>query len=273
MPPVQSATTIAGFPATVAAAPTGTGSPIVFLHGAFADHVAFDGWVDKAARAGHPAVAASRRGRLGVGPTDAEGLTIADYLADTRAVLDAVAADPGLAGDGEPPVLVGHSLGGLLAQCLAAEGRARAVVLLASAPPGMLTAQRAALPHFAPNVPRIMAGKPFAVPPGACSVLALNQVPEPDRPAIHAHLTEESGRVYRSLMLGTVRVPARRVRVPVYVVGGEDDRIVSPRLVRRTARHYGVAPRILPDHGHWLLEEPGWEELADDVLAWSAGPG
>jgi pimeloyl-ACP methyl ester carboxylesterase len=64
---------------------------------------------------------------------------------------------------GERPILVGHSLGGLVAQRVAELGRARAIALLAPAPPGVLTAQAIALPRFAPNVPRIMTGRPFIV--------------------------------------------------------------------------------------------------------------
>src|SRR5262249_57281266 len=137
----------------------------------------------------------------------------------------------------EAPVLVGHSLGGLLAQRLAESGRARALILLASAPPGMLTAQAVAVPRFAPKLPAIMTGRPFVVGASACSVLALNKVPPGQRPPIHARLTPESGKVYRSAMLGTVRVRASRVQLPVFVAGGADDRILSQRLTRKTARH------------------------------------
>jgi pimeloyl-ACP methyl ester carboxylesterase len=254
-------TTIAGFPASAAhpARPAAGAPPVVFLHGAFADHTGFCGWLHRFADAGFPAIAASRRGRLGVGPARAAGLRFASYVDDTAAVLDTL---PG------PAVLVGHSLGGLVAQRLAELGRARALVLLASAPPAVLTAQSVALPRFAPQMPRIMAGRPFIVGAGACSALALNQVPPDQRPPIHAQLTHESGKVYRSLMLGTVRIRARNVRVPVFVAGGTEDRIVSPRLVRTTARHYGVPQHSYAGHGHWLIQEPGWQAIANDVLAW-----
>src|ERR1700724_1114730 len=112
-------------------------------------------------------IAASRRGRLGVGPGRAAGLRFDSYVEDTAAVLGTL---PG------KPILVGHSLGGLVAQRLAELGRARALVLLASAPPAMLTAQAIALPRFATNMPKIMTGRPFIVGADACSVLALNKV-------------------------------------------------------------------------------------------------
>jgi alpha-beta hydrolase superfamily lysophospholipase len=134
----------------------------------------------------------------------------------------------------------------------------------------MLTAQRVALPHFAPQLPRIMTGRPFIMGPGSCSTLALHRMPEAERPAVHAHLTHESGKVYRDLMLGSVKVDASKVRVPVYVAGGTEDRIIATGLTRKTAQHYGVEPRMHEGRGHWIIGEPGWQSLVDDVVTWLA---
>jgi pimeloyl-ACP methyl ester carboxylesterase len=249
----------AGFP-TLEARPARTGKPpVVLLHGAFADHDSFRGWVGRIAEAGHHALAPARRGRAGVGPAKAAGLTFADYVQDTIVVLDTL---------DEPAVLVGHSLGALVAQRLAEQGRARAIVLIAPAPPAMLTAQAVALRHFLPQMPRILTGRPFIVGPAACSALALNRMPESLRPAVHKHLTHESGKVYRDLMLGSVKIDASKVRVPVYVAGGTEDRIIATGLTKKTAKHYGVQPRMHKGRGHWLIAEPGWESLVDDVASW-----
>jgi len=257
--PQTKATTRAGFPA-LEATPASTGKPpVVLLHGAFADQDSFRGWVGRLADSGHQAIAPARRGRVGVAPDKAAGLTFEDYVRDTIAVLDTL---------DEPAVLIGHSLGALVAQRLAEQGKARAIVLIAPAPPAMLTAQAVALRHFLPKMPRIMAGRPFIMDPAACSTLALNKMPEAQRPAVHAHLTHESGKVYRDLMFGSVKIDARKVLVPVYVAGGTEDRIISTGLTKRTARHYGVQPRLNEGRGHWIIGEPGWESLVDDVVTW-----
>lgn len=257
--PTVQETVRAGLP-TLEATPTKPGkAPAVLLHGAFADQESFRGWVSRLAEAGHHTLAPARRGRAGLGPDRAAGLTFDDYVQDTVAVLDTLT---------EPAVLVGHSLGALVAQRLAEHGRARAIVLIAPAPPAMLTAQPVALRHFLPQMPRIMTGRPFVVGPTACSTLALNKMPEASRPAVHAHLTHESGKVYRDLMFGAVRINAAKVRVPVYVAAGTEDRIISTRLTKKTAEHYGVPARIHQERGHWIIGEPGWESLVDDITAW-----
>jgi pimeloyl-ACP methyl ester carboxylesterase len=251
-------TTIAGFPAIQV-----EGRPdrpaVLFLHGAFVTHECFSRWLDVMARAGYRAVAVSRRGRLGVGPERAEGLRFADYLDDTMRVLDAL---------GERPIVVGHSLGGLLAQKVAEAGRAEAIALLSPAPPGMLTAQLVALPAFLPMLPKILLGSALVPKCTTCDAIALNCMPVERRKSAHEKLVHESGAAYRELVFGSIRVDSSRVRCPVYVTGGAEDRIVSQSLLRSTARRYGVEPVVLQDHGHWLLEEPGWELIATAVADW-----
>ncbi|MCX7621344.1 MAG: hypothetical protein N2037_10935 [Acidimicrobiales bacterium] len=62
------------------------------------------------------------------------------------------------------PLIVGPSLGGLLAQRLAEMGRASSLVLLVSAPPEPLTSQEVTVPYFGPLVPASMDGLPFVAP-------------------------------------------------------------------------------------------------------------
>jgi len=247
---------IAGFPA-IAAEPRGAPRGLaVFLHGAFGEHTAFQAMIDRFAAAGYRAIAFARRGRCGLPPEGAAGLTVADYLDDVRAVLGEL---------GEKPVLIGHSLGGLLAQHMAAEERCRALVLLASAPPGVLTAQLRALPSLAPSMPRILAGLPFRPSDAAIRRVALRHVAPSELPRILGTLGRESGRVYRAMILGTARPRVDAVRCPVLAVGGDDDWVVSRALLAGTARAYRAELSLIPGGGHWLPEEP---TASETILSW-----
>ena len=90
---------------------------VLFLHGAFADHRTFAPFLRSFAKAGYDGIAFARRGRDGVPPLNAEGVTFNNYLDDVHTVLAAI---------GKPIIVVGHSLGGLLAQRIAVEGGATA---------------------------------------------------------------------------------------------------------------------------------------------------
>jgi len=251
-------TSVAGMPA-LRVRGEGTRPTLLFLHGAFVTHEPWRPWMERLAARGWGSVAVARRGRLGIGPDQARGVRVADYLEDTLAAIDAL---------GESPIVIGHSLGGLLAQQVAEAGRCRAMVLLAPAPAAMLTAQAAALPAYLTMMPKILFGAPVKPGCSACERIALNRMPEEVRPALHAQLVPESGAVYRELIFGSVKVDPKRVTCPCYVVGGTDDRIVSPQLMRFTAERYGAELKLYQQHAHWILEEPGWEEVVDDVGGW-----
>lgn len=253
-----SAVTIAGFPALE----TGKGSarpPVVFIHGAFATHLPWQGWMEEFSRLGWHCVAASMRGRLGLAPARAKGLTIADYVADTMKVIDAF---------DQLPIVVGHSMGGLVAQKIAEMGKCRAAVLLSPAPAGKLPAQPVALPALLPMMPKILAGLPLLPTRSGCARIVLNRMPPDQCPIIHNELVHESGKVYREMIFGAVKVDAGKIRCPVYVVGGEHDRVVSPALCKQIADTYKAELRIYPGHAHWLLGEPGFEKIASDTAMW-----
>jgi len=251
-------TSIAGFPALITSNDSSR-PPLLFLHGAFVTHEDFAPWMAALAEHGWRCLAPARRGRLGIGPAQARGLTTADYVEDTLEVIAAM---------GQTPILVGHSLGGLIAQKVAEAGKARALVLLAPAPAAMLTAQAVALPALLPMFPRILAGRPIIPSCTGCARIALNRIPEGERAGLHEKLVHESGKVYRELIFGAIKVDPAKVTVPVFVAGGNEDRIVSQALLRFTARRYGASLKVYPGHAHWLIGEPGWEAIVADLAAW-----
>jgi pimeloyl-ACP methyl ester carboxylesterase len=250
--------TIAGFPA-IRTAGAADRPLLLFIHGAFASHEPFANWMQMLGRDGWRCVAAGRRNQLGRGPEGVNDVTINDYVADTLRVIEAL---------DETPVVIGHSLGGLIAQKIAELGKCSAAVLVAPAPSGMLTAQLAAIPALLPMVPNILRGRPLLPNCATCEAIVLNRIPQPERARIHGALVHESGKVYREMIFGTFRVDGQKVRCPVLVIGGSDDRIISVALLRATAKYYGAPLKLYEGRGHWLLEEPGWDKIAGDIGAW-----
>ena len=87
-------------------------------------------------------------------------------------------------------------------------------------------------------------------------------------------LQDESYRAFLD-MLALDLVKTKRVnRVPMLVLGAEDDTIiVSQRQIRRTAAVYGTEAEIFPDMGHDMMLEPGWADVAERIHTWLAGHG
>jgi non-heme chloroperoxidase len=241
------------------------------IHGAFCGSWAFDGWRTVFEAKGYRVHTPTLRYHdCGTSPPPALGTTsMLDYASDLEDVVDAI---------GDAPILVGHSLGGLLAQMLAARRTVRALILLAPSPPWGMT----------PSTPfELVSAQALYLAGGFWSAVlrprrwiaaanALDLLPEDERNAVFARFVPESGLATFETMQWifdskrATQVEARAVTCPILCFAGARDRVNPPATVRRLARRYGGRARYeeLPNHSHWLIGEPGWEKIARGTLMW-----
>jgi pimeloyl-ACP methyl ester carboxylesterase len=68
-------------------------------------------------------------------------------------------------------------------------------------------------------------------------------------------------------------VDPRLVTVPLLFIAAEKDRLTPPGVVRRAARYFGKIADCVeyPDQGHWVVGQPGWQRIANDVVTWLDG--
>jgi pimeloyl-ACP methyl ester carboxylesterase len=232
--------------------------PIVLIHGAFSNGHHFARWKQYFGEAGFECHAPTLPGHS---PTDQgmlASLTLDDYLAFLRAELSRLSV---------PPVIIGHSMGGLLAQQLASTGQCRALVLVASAPPFMLNAQLRAQPFLLPAMLAILAGRPVRPPQSTLRTLALHDLPEAEQHELLPTFGAESGRAYRAMVLGLARLPDKPFSGPVLCLSGSADRIISKRASAAIARLYGAQHKVF-NRGHWLIARSAEIEVAGIVLEW-----
>ena len=178
----------------------------------------------------------------------------------------------------EPPILLGHSLGGLLAQMLAARGKARALVLLAPCRAlGRLAVDavrdRVGADHAArrrllePAAEAGLLGRrgQFARSPAAdrtpedlCAIRAGVRAARPSRSCIGAGTRSRAA-----------HVEARDVTCPILCLVGEHDRSIRRRRCAASPNAIRAASSIeeVAGHSHWLIGEPGWEKIAERTLA------
>jgi pimeloyl-ACP methyl ester carboxylesterase len=244
--------------------------PVVMVHGAFCGGWVFDAWKPLfAARGFEVHTPTLRCHEPGSSLEELARIGMRDYMADLGALLDKV---------GSAPIVIGHSLGGLLAQMLAAQGRVRALILLApSAPWGMLPSTTteffAAQALYAEGV---FWRKALMPKHWIAAANALDLVPEREREAILDRFVPESGRAMFEVLHWmfdgnrATHVDPRAVACPMLCLVGSRDRINPPGTIRRLARRYGGRARYeeLPNHSHWLIGEPGWKKIATGSLDW-----
>jgi len=233
--------------------------PIVLIHGACSQPSHFDAWRAFFTSAGYPCFAPALPGHAPSHMTTLRRLGFADYLAAMR---DAVTEL------GRPPIVIGHSMGGLIARMLAAEGRCAAIVLVAPLPGGRVPAPLAALPDYAVVAPFVLLGQPFRPWRGAVRRLALHSLPHKEQDEVFAGYVPESGRVYRDLLLGKARVRRRAVRCPLLVLHGDADRLIPLATARGIAARHGAPIIVIPGQGHWLIAPSLTGEIAGRVLHW-----
>jgi len=184
---------------------------------------------------------------------------------------------------GEQPVILGHSLGGLLAQLVSVKVQPRALILLSTAP----SAQTVSISLTSIRTMRRVTSRwgwwrePTLLDAGSARYGGYNGVPEAEiRPAL-ADLTWDSGPVLAQLAVPWLdrekgsRVDYSRLAMPTLVITGLEDRIVPPATSRKTARLISATSGRVdyeewPGVGHWLFHDAVRPRVAASISRFMA---
>jgi non-heme chloroperoxidase len=196
------------------------------------------------------------------------GVGMADYLAELEAFLKTV---------GHKSVLLGHSMGAVLAQQLAAKGLAEALVLICPAPRTGILPQTDSEKQLDQDLMGLGAFWKTVINPDfdLARVLTLNCLPEAEQRAVFDKFGPESGRAFFELFFwmfdktGATKADTSAVTCPVLCVAGAEDHMVSVESAHATAAGYpGATFWELPGHGHMLVLEPGAGDIARRIAGW-----
>jgi pimeloyl-ACP methyl ester carboxylesterase len=187
---------------------------------------------------------------------------VVDYVEDVRI---AASKFP------EPPVIVGHSLGGVLAQKYLERHRAAAVVLLATIPAG---GALSGMLRFVRRHPRVLLSSMFSLSMRSfirSAALVREFFFSPTTPEhivvdCMARLQDESFLALLDLLRLEWRPPLEPL--PVLVLAAEADGFLTAADARHIARAYGTRAEFLPGMGHDLMLDQGWETVADQIERW-----
>ncbi|MEZ5994336.1 MAG: alpha/beta fold hydrolase [Hyphomonadaceae bacterium] len=251
-------------------------TPVVFVHGAFCGGWAFDAFREPFESAGFethaPNLPHHERG------ADLEQLAqtgLKDYAAAIGHYVRTLRA---------PPVLAGHSLGGLVAQLAAAHTPVAGLILLApSAPWGVPpTTLDEHGNHFGLSLLGDYWRRP--VPPDyrIARATTLDRLSREDARRTFARFVPESGRAIREAVQWWLdhsmasQAPVYRIAAPVLGLGGGKDRVNPASTVRRVIARFpeGQAHfHEFPEMSHWLVGEPEAPDVARLALQWLEARG
>lgn len=178
----------------------------------------------------------------------------------------------------EPPIVMGHSMGGLLAQMLAARGVAKAAVLLTPASPWGINALKLSV-LWSFKGPLSQWGfwkKANRLSFGAAAFATLHLMPEAEQRRLHGKMGYESGRAAFEIgfwpfdLKRASWVDRKKVTCPVLIVAGAEDRITPASVIRKIQSKYRKVSTYMefPGHAHWVVGEPGWETITAYILKW-----
>jgi pimeloyl-ACP methyl ester carboxylesterase len=239
--------------------------PLLFVHGAW--HAAWcwdEHFLGFFADKGYRALALSFRGH-GNSPSDKplRACSVADYVEDVSSVADTLPT---------PPVVIGHSMGGLIVQKYLESHDAPAGVLMTSMPPqgNLGSALRWIRQHPWHFTKMAMTGKalPYiSTPQLARERFFCTQTPESLVLDYAARLQEDSSRIGIDCALLSLPRP-KRVTTPLLVLGADDDGAHTRKEVLATARAYHTEAEFFPSMGHDMMLEPGWAAVAERIHTW-----
>lgn len=239
--------------------------PLLLVHGASSSAAIWEPhFIPYFARRGFTVHALSLRGHgRSEGGEALAWAGIADYVDDLRSVM---------AGMEETPVLIGHSMGGMIVQRLLGPGSpVPAAVLMASVPPHGLwsCAWGMALRHpfLVAQLGMLLTFGPHAADPGAMRRLMFSDRVSMEDARRYEHLMQAESKRVGFDLYGPLP-PPRRTDTPVLVLGAGEDRFFSPCEIRATARAFGTDAEIFPRMGHAMMLEPDWQEAADRIAGW-----
>lgn len=253
---------------------------IVFIHGLWLSYTAWEPWTMYVAAKGYEAIAprwpgegdtaAAARGN----PHGQAGFGILQLTEHFAAVIEQFEA---------PPIAIGHSFGGLIAQKLLGQNKVAAAVAINPAPikgvrPLPLAQLRSSFPVLANplNLGRATTLTQRQFRYGFGNALSKSEsdslweqwsIPSPGRPLFEAAVANISP--HSPARADT----ANTARGPLLITGGTEDHTVPFVSARATFKQYSRSAAITDFHGfdgagHSLTIDHRWHEVADVALAW-----
>jgi pimeloyl-ACP methyl ester carboxylesterase len=232
--------------------------PLLFVHGAW--HGAwvwghFQGWFSNQGWETH---AVDLRGH-GHTPNDRSlrRTRIKHYVEDLAAAIDSL---------DRPPIVIAHSMGGLVAQRCLEQVTVPGAVLVAPVPLGgatratVRTLRRHPWKFLKANLTLSLGPLVEKAEVAADLFLPGDATPEQIE-WLHGRLQTESYPAYLD-MLFFVRARPQLVQTPIEIVAAAHDRIFGLKELARTAGAYGVDLRVINNAAHDVMLGPRWEEAA-----------
>jgi len=239
-------------------------TPLLFVHGT--GHAAWcwdENFLPYFAEKGFSSHAVSLRGHgKSEGHEKLKWTSVSEYVADVFQIASNLP---------KTPVVIGHSLGGLIVQKYLETHAAPAGILVAPSPSEGMFWSGLPLQFQNPLIFLKVAFKQnyavmFATPKLAKKFLFSANADDKKVAEYVQHFGKES---YRANLEMIYYLPnPQKVKTPLLVVGAENDALIAPKKIEKTARVFNADCKIFPNIAHDLMLERDWQTVADFMIVW-----
>jgi pimeloyl-ACP methyl ester carboxylesterase len=246
-------------------------TPVLFVHSMFQGAWCWEEhFLPYFAQRGYQVHALSLRGHAGSdGLERLRWTSLADYVSDLDQVVNQL---PSI------PVLVGHSMGGIIIQKYLQSHQSPAAVLMASvSPKGLLPATLRTFrlhPLIFIQANLTLRTYPVVGTPERYRELFFSpDIPQGKLETYFAHVQDESYRAYLEMILLGLCPPDPITDTPLLVMGAANDSAISSNEVEATARRHNTQAEIFPNIAHNMMLETSWQAVANRILGWLGEQG
>ncbi len=178
----------------------------------------------------------------------------------------------------EKPVLIGHSMGGLVVQKLLEQALGFAGIVIDTAPPkGIFSSKWSFLKANLTTI-NPLKGDSVCVPTtkwfqyAFCNTMTLEQTQK----EYDAYVVPESRNIPRSSTGKEGEIDFKKPHPPLLFIAGEKDHIIPSSLNKKNFSAYRdknsvTAFKMFPDRTHYLCGQKNWEEIAAYIADWISG--
>jgi non-heme chloroperoxidase len=256
---------------------------ILLIHGLWMTPLSWEDWILHYRSLGYQVLAPGWPGvddrtpqEIRKDPSPMNGKSIGDVVDKYEAIIKTLPT---------PPIIIGHSFGGLYVQILLSRGLGAAGVAIAPATPAGILA----LPFSTIKATFNVLSNPFdynsTVPLGEPDFHYAfgNHLKEPESKVLWekysipaaAHVLWQGalGGLHRKSEKGDAHVDFEKAnRVPLLLIAGTEDHVVPKSVVKKEMSAYKgptvVELKVFQGRTHGIVNQNGWEEIADFGLQW-----
>lgn len=255
---------------------------IVLIHGLWMTPRSWEHWVPHYRKRGFNVLTPTYPGfeveveALRADPSRIAGLTVLETVEHLEAVVRRL---------DHPPIIMGHSFGGVLTQLLLARGWGSAGVAISSVPTeGVLTSPPSQLKSLFPLLKNpLKHNQALGFTPEQFHYAFTNTMSEEDSLQVYEryHIPTPGSWVWSGVLDNVI--PGHQARwvdygnpnrAPLLFIAGGADNIMPASVNRSNASKYhgeGTTTeyREFEGRSHFIVGQPGWEEVADYALEWA----